>query len=388
VKNFRLDHKVKILLGLSTAIVGASLLFITLSPYEEMLKNVISHPTPTTTPPSLPANGTLTYDLPSSDSRTIIPIQMKLPDGLWSAPIKFNFDTGASWPTDVPLELLADFGAAPDGVPSDERKEQPGVIRIPGLDGEYNIPIMIQDKDHYDLFRTDPNRYPLLRIRDITDEISMVFTNKQTVLRLGATKPPELTAAPASSVINLPDMMRRTGTPTSGWQWNQVTFKNPATGLTFTDWMGLNTGDVRIVVKKSLADTLGLPLTPGRNPENFDTHATIEFIESTPIHAILDNIAVEARDDNVRFGRGGPPRNFGLGLVVLDKYSIAIWGGLHWALISNDSVIPPPPPPPPSPEGNVLLTSAAWANGHARMLDNSHQRDPDDNMFENSGGSP
>jgi len=49
----------------------------------------------------------------------------------------------------------------PVGVPSDERKEQPRVIRIPGLDGEYKIPIMIQDKDHYDLFRNDSNRYPL-----------------------------------------------------------------------------------------------------------------------------------------------------------------------------------------------------------------------------------
>jgi hypothetical protein len=70
-----------------------------------------------------------------------MPIQMKLHYGSWSAPIKFNFDSGASWPTDIPLELLADVGAAPDGVPSDERKEQPGVIRIPGLDGEYKIPI-------------------------------------------------------------------------------------------------------------------------------------------------------------------------------------------------------------------------------------------------------
>ena len=169
---------------------------------------------------------------------------------------KVNFDTGASWPTDVPLELLAGFRAPPDGVPLDERKEQPGVIRIPGLDGEYKIPIMIQDKDHYDLFRNDSNRYPLLRIRDITDEISMVFTNKKTVLRLGVTKPPELTAAPTSSVINLADMRARSGTPTSGWQWNQVTFKNPTTGLTFTDRMGLNTGDVRVVVKESLANTL------------------------------------------------------------------------------------------------------------------------------------
>ena len=97
VNNFRLDHTVKILLGLSTAIVGASLLFITLSPYGEMLKNVISRPA-NTPPPSPPANDTLTYDLTSSDSRTIIPIQMKLPDGSWSAPIKFNFDSGASWP--------------------------------------------------------------------------------------------------------------------------------------------------------------------------------------------------------------------------------------------------------------------------------------------------
>jgi len=152
----------------------------------------------------------------------------------------------------------------------------------------------------------------------------MVFTNKKTVLRLGVTKPPELTAAPTSSVINLADMRARSGTPTSGWQWNQVTFKNPATGLTFTDRMGLNTGDVRVVVKESLANTLGLPLTPGRNAENFNTNTSIEFIESTPTHAILDNIAVEARDDNARFARGGAARNFGGGLVVLDKYSIAI----------------------------------------------------------------
>ena len=93
-----MDHKVKILLGLSTAIVGASLLFITLSPYGEMLKNVISRPANTPPPPPPPANGTLTYDLTSSDSMTIIPIQMKLHNGSWSAPIKFNFDTGASWP--------------------------------------------------------------------------------------------------------------------------------------------------------------------------------------------------------------------------------------------------------------------------------------------------
>jgi hypothetical protein len=63
VKNFRLDHKVKILLGLATAIVGASLLVITLSPYREMFKNIISPPpSPPPTPPSPPANGTVLWD--------------------------------------------------------------------------------------------------------------------------------------------------------------------------------------------------------------------------------------------------------------------------------------------------------------------------------------
>jgi hypothetical protein len=67
VNNFRLDHKIKILLGLGTAIVSAAILVITLSPYGEILRNIISPPPstpPPTTPipPSPPANGTVLWD--------------------------------------------------------------------------------------------------------------------------------------------------------------------------------------------------------------------------------------------------------------------------------------------------------------------------------------
>jgi hypothetical protein len=68
VKDVLLDHKVKILLGLGTAIVSAAILVITLSPYGEILRNIISPPPstppPTTTPipPSPPANGTVLWD--------------------------------------------------------------------------------------------------------------------------------------------------------------------------------------------------------------------------------------------------------------------------------------------------------------------------------------
>jgi hypothetical protein len=67
VKDVLLDHKVKILLGLGTAIVSAAILVITLSPYGEILRNIISPPPstpppPTPIPPSPPANGTVLWD--------------------------------------------------------------------------------------------------------------------------------------------------------------------------------------------------------------------------------------------------------------------------------------------------------------------------------------
>jgi hypothetical protein len=60
-EKFRLDDKIKILLVLGTAIVAAAMVVITLSPYGEMLKNMISRPT-TTQPPPPPANGTVLWD--------------------------------------------------------------------------------------------------------------------------------------------------------------------------------------------------------------------------------------------------------------------------------------------------------------------------------------
>jgi hypothetical protein len=63
VKDVLLDHKVKILLGLGTAIVSAAILVITLSPYGEILRNIISPPpSPPPIPPSPPANGTVLWD--------------------------------------------------------------------------------------------------------------------------------------------------------------------------------------------------------------------------------------------------------------------------------------------------------------------------------------
>lgn len=60
-----------------------------------------------TTSLTIPTNYTISD---KRSSRPIIPIQMQKPDGSWSDPIKFNFDTGASSPTDVPLDLLKAFG--------------------------------------------------------------------------------------------------------------------------------------------------------------------------------------------------------------------------------------------------------------------------------------
>src|SRR5678815_3847633 len=149
---------------------------------------------PSSSPQSPPSvlsesvQNTLVYSLTSSETRTILPIQMQLPDGTWSQPVKYNFDTGASWPTDVAPQFLPAFGYGPDGVGSDSsnRHPQPGKIRIVGLDKEIDLPVMVQDKAHYDLFRDQPppTRYPLVNVADILTQISMVFASDQTTLRL------------------------------------------------------------------------------------------------------------------------------------------------------------------------------------------------------------
>ena len=180
---------------------------------------------------------------------------------------------GASFATDVPLELLTAFGYGPDGVGTDstKRKEQPGTIRLVGLSGEYTLPVMVQDKAHYDLFREErpPVRYPLVRVRDLADRVSMVFGQISTIFRVGSSAPTEVTSASAGQVLNLPDMKARTGAPTTGWQWLQVKFINPATPTSsFVDWFGMNTGDRKMIVKKSVATAIGVPLV-SINTENW-----------------------------------------------------------------------------------------------------------------------
>jgi hypothetical protein len=273
------------------------------------------------------------YNLTSSETRTILPIQIKLPDGTWSQPVKYNFDTGASWPTDVAPQFLSAFGYGPDGVGTDSsnRKEQPGKIKIVGLDGEFDLPIMVQDKSHYDLFRKEPppTRYPLLRVKDILTQVRMVFTSEQTTLRLRNVSIPEL--ADTSKLINLPDFQLRDGTPTTGWQWMRVKFINPSNGAGIEDWFALNTGDHKIVLKKkSVADIIKLPLKK-IDKCNYDSMSTIDFIEaSKPV--MLDSAAVQVRKETCQFARGGDARNFGGGVPFLAKYTLIMWD-LHRALL-------------------------------------------------------
>jgi len=258
---------------------------------------------------------------------------MQLPDGTWSQPVKYNFDTGASWPTDVAPQFLSAFGYGPDGVGSDSSKRiaQPGKIKIVGLDKEIDLPVMVQDKAHYDLFREQPppTRYPLVNVKDILTQISMVFASDQTTLRLKGVPIPEL--ADTSKLINLPDFQERDGTPTNGWQWMRVKFINPSTDVGIEDWFGLNTGDSKIVLKKqSVADQIMLPLT-STDSCNYASKSTLVFIEADkPVK--LDSSPVQVRKETCDFARGGDPRNFGGGVTFMSKYTMILWD-LHRALL-------------------------------------------------------
>jgi hypothetical protein len=288
--------------------------------------------TPVTVTPIAQKN-TLVYNLTSSEQRTIVPISMQYPDGTWSDYVKYNFDTGASWATDVAPQFLTKFGYGSNGVGTDssKRHEQPSKIRIQGLDGEFGLPVVVQDKDHYDLFRSQPppTRYPLVRVRDITDDVTMVFTSKTTTLRLKSVPIPELSNP---NRITLPDQAPRSGTPTSGWQWMKVKFTNPSdSSKSITDWFGLNTGDHKIIIKKeSVASKIGLSLN-STDSCNYDSKCTMEFIEAfEPVK--LTSAAVQVRKETCDFARGGDPRNIGGGLQFLSKYTLVLWD-LHRAVI-------------------------------------------------------
>ena len=172
--------------------------------------------------------------------RPYIPIQMQKPNGSWSSTIIFNADTGASWATDVPLQLYRDFGGYVD---SDDRKEQPGRVRIPGLSGEFDIPIVRQDKAHYDLFREQSSRKPLLRVRDLTKYFNVIFERTKTTLRhksLGAI-PPEIQK---EGTIFMPVASRRTGTPTSAYWWTKGTMIGSKTYSNV--WFNVCTGRLQL----------------------------------------------------------------------------------------------------------------------------------------------
>jgi hypothetical protein len=276
---------------------------------------------------------TLVYDLTSSETRTIIPIQILQPDGLWSQPVKYNFDTGATT-TDLAHEFLSAFGYGPNGVGVDSslRTTQPAKIKIVGLDGEFTLPVTVQDKAHSDLFRDQPPpiRYPLLSIKDISKQISIVFTKDHTTLRLKDVPIPELTNK--DKLILLPDMQKRSGTPTSGWQWMQVKFVNPSNGTSIQDWFGLNTGDNKIVLKKqSVADIIKIPQKETGDGCNSDSRSTIVFIEANKT-AKMDTAKVQVREEICQFARGGEQRNFGCGIEFLSRYTFVLWD-LHRALL-------------------------------------------------------
>src|SRR5580765_462425 len=251
---------------------------------------------------AIPTN--YTSSKPSS-SRPIIPIQMQKPDGSWSDPIKFNFDTGASSPTDVPLQLLKAFGGQ---VSTSKRKAQPGKIKIPGFNSDQilDIPIMVQDKAHYDLFRKQSNRYPLVRVYDLMPYLSIVFeTTKTTFFPKSMGQPPELSTP---GIITMPPAQQRTGTPTSAHYWSKGTMIGSKTYSNV--WFNINTGDYRFIIPRSYCDKAGFKISSDGKSGNGESNAvgTFKWDETKPIPLTLSNIKVTARDDDEDFARGGDPR--------------------------------------------------------------------------------
>lgn len=262
---------------------------------------------------------------PHSGTRPIIPVQMMLPNGQWSEIVYFNFDTGASLPTDIPLQLLDDFGYKEirDG---HDRPTYTKKIRIPdsGLP-DMDVPCMLQNESHYDLFREQSNRYPLMRVRDLMKYVSIVYTLTKTIIRTKDMGPPPELKTPGT--IMFPDARERDNTPTSSWYWNKWTIINPKkTSKRKTDWFQWCTGDYRMIVKRSLVDDVDID-RHRTDSDNSDAYASFEFKESTPQPPIagLKNVLIDARDDDADFARGGDPRNICGGLSLLKYWSRVIW---------------------------------------------------------------
>ncbi len=255
--------------------------------------------------------------------RPYIGIQMKKPDGTWSSTILFNFDTGASSPTDVPLDIVNDFGGP---VPTDSRVSQQNDIRIPGYGSTsgtvFNIPVMVQDQDHYDLFVSEPARKPLLRTHDLMSFMSIIYEKNQTTLYpISLGNPPDV-SNPSKYVW--PTASQRSGTPTSAWYWTNGQCWGP-TCRTVTDLLNVNSGDRRFIIKRSTADAVRWPLTPTSDPDDYDSFGNFIYSEATP-PLVLTNVPITVREDSATFARGGSARNLMGGANFLDTYKIIQYG--------------------------------------------------------------
>jgi hypothetical protein len=258
-------------------------------------------------------------------SRPIIRVSMQMPDKKWSDPILFNFDTGATQATDVPLQLMKDFGGP---VSTSKRKEQPGKVRIPGFNynQELDIPVMVQDKAHYDLFRDQPTRYPLMRVRDLMPYMSITYELDQTTLRPNAMgPPPELSTT--AGIITMPVLSKRSGAPTSSWTWTRGTMIGSSKTYSGV-WLNVNTGDYRFIVPRSYCDKAGFKITSDNISGNNESNGTgtMRWDEGKPVPLTLSNITVTARDDDEDFGRGGDPRCLLGGPNFLKRYKIVMYG--------------------------------------------------------------
>ena len=264
---------------------------------------------------------------PHSGTRPLIPVQMQLPNGTWSETVIFNFDTGASFPTDIPLQLLDDFGykEVKNGSTRPTYNKKVRIVGFGNPEIEMEVPYMLQNKDHYDLFREQKNRYPLLRVRDLMPYVSIVYNLQNTVIRTKSMGVPPEIYTPGT--IMFPDAKKRDNTPTTSWYWNKWTIINPKkTSKRKKDWFQWCTGDYRMIVKRSLVDDVDID-RKRIDDDNSDAYASFEFTESTPQPPVagLNNVLIDARDDDADFARGGDPRNICGGLSLLKHWSRVIW---------------------------------------------------------------
>ena len=297
---------------------------------------------------------TLSTDNDSQNDRRrpIIPVSFKLPDGTWSGPMYMNFDTGASYPTDIPPAIAKKWGS----LTNSDQKYFDGVVRVQGFGTvEFPIPICLQDKAHYDkLISESPEnapsirRYPLLRVRDLMPNLSFIISTENTIMRRKGTVMPEIAKA---GFKQFPDMKLRTDTvtevvngktvqthtPTSGWQWLKVKIKNPATGKEGPErWGNLNTGERQCVIVDVYAKEVNLSYPSLGSDGRADTKCSFTYLETKPSPTLIDNKTMQIRSKDEDFARGGMYRNLMGGSPIKDNYKIVLWcdstPGLHWGL--------------------------------------------------------